>query len=314
MKGHVLALSGGVGGAKLVAGLAKILEPENLTVVVNTGDDFEHLGLTICPDIDSVVYSIAGLNDLERGWGMAGESWQAMKSLQALGEEDWFNLGDRDLGMHLARSWRLRAGETLSNVTSRLTRAVGIQHLIAPMSDAPVRTQLVTEAGTLDFQRYFVRERCKPIVSNICFEGASGAPPSPALDAALQSPDLRLVIICPSNPYLSVDPILAIESVRARLKALSVPIVIVSPLVGRRALKGPLAKLMTELGYDVSNLTIARHYAGLADHIVIDYADEDDAEFLEGLGFSVTTTATVMRNPQDQEQLACVTLSIRCNL
>lgn len=314
MKGHVLALSGGVGGAKLVAGLAKILEPENLTIVVNTGDDFEHLGLTICPDIDSVVYSIAGLNDLERGWGMAGESWQAMRSLQALGEEDWFNLGDRDLGMHLARSWRLRTGETLSNVTSRLTRAMGIQHLIAPMSDAPFRTQLVTEAGTLDFQRYFVRERCQPIVSKICFECSCGAPPSPALDAALQSPDLRLVIICPSNPYLSVDPILALEGVRATLEALPVPIVVVSPLVGRRALKGPLAKLMTELGSDVSNFTIAKHYAGLADHMIIDHTDEHDAEVLESLGVLVTTAATVMRNPQDQEQLARVTLSIGYDL
>ncbi|MBW8784971.1 MAG: YvcK family protein, partial [Novosphingobium sp.] len=177
---HVLALSGGVGGAKLAAGLAAVLPPERLTIVVNTGDDFEHLGLTICPDIDSVVYALAGLNDVERGWGVADETWQAMAMLRRLGEADWFNLGDRDLAMHLARSWRLRAGETLSEVTARLTGALGIGHAVVPMSDVPVRTEVETATGWTEFQRWFVGERCVPEVHGIRFAGAASAEPAPA--------------------------------------------------------------------------------------------------------------------------------------
>ncbi len=172
---HVLALSGGVGGAKLAAGLAAVLAPEDLTIVVNTGDDFEHLGLTICPDIDSVTYALAGLNDTVRGWGVKDETWQAMAMLRGLGEADWFNLGDRDMGMHIARSWRLREGETLSQVTARLTRNLGIAHAIVPMSDAPLRTQVETAEGWMDFQRYFVAEQCRPVATGVRFEGSPGA-------------------------------------------------------------------------------------------------------------------------------------------
>ncbi|MFT4056755.1 MAG: 2-phospho-L-lactate transferase CofD family protein, partial [Novosphingobium sp.] len=211
---HVLALSGGVGGAKLAAGLAAVLAPEDLTLVVNTGDDFEHLGLTICPDIDSVTYALAGLNDTVRGWGVKDETWQAMAMLRALGEADWFNLGDRDMGMHIARSWRLRAGDTLSQVTARLTRELGIAHAIVPMSDAPVRTQVGTAQGWLDFQRYFVAEQCRPVATGVRFEGASDAVPSPAFAAALAREDLGAIVVCPSNPYLSVDPILSLDGVR----------------------------------------------------------------------------------------------------
>jgi len=209
-KGHVLALSGGVGGAKLAAGLAMVLPPEQLTIVVNTGDDFEHLGLTICPDIDSVVYAMAGLNDTVRGWGVADESWQAMAMLGRLGEADWFNLGDRDLATHIARSWRLRSGESLSQVTVRLAGELGIAHPIAPMSDAPLRTQVQTDAGWLDFQRYFVAEQCKPAVKAIRFAGLPAAP-SPAFATALARDDLAAVVFCPSNPFLSVDPILTVS-------------------------------------------------------------------------------------------------------
>jgi LPPG:FO 2-phospho-L-lactate transferase len=306
---HVLALSGGVGGAKLASGLAAVLAPEDLTIVVNTGDDFEHLGLTICPDIDSVAYAMAGLNDTERGWGVAGETWQAMAMLRDLGEADWFNLGDRDLGMHIARSWRLRAGETLSQVTARLTRQLGIAHAIVPMSDAPLRTQIVTETGALDFQDYFVREQCRPVAQAIRFEGAETASPSPGFAAALARPDLAAVIVCPSNPYLSVDPILALPGVRSTIASLAVPVVIVSPLVGGKALKGPLGKLLNELGAQDGNHAIARHYRGLATHLLIDAADASDVEELRAENVSVTVTGTVMVNAEDRARLARVALS-----
>ncbi len=214
---HVLALSGGVGGAKLAAGLADVVAPGDLTIAVNTGDDFEHLGLAICPDIDSVLYALSGFNDADRGWGVRGETWQAMGMLRMLGEADWFNLGDRDLGVHIARSWRLRAGDSLSSVTQRLASALGIVHTISPMSDTPVRTRIGTAQGWLDFQRYFVAEQCRPVATGVCFDGAASAAPAPALARALDSADLGAIVVCPSNPYLSVDPILSVGGVRDAL-------------------------------------------------------------------------------------------------
>ncbi|WP_404481477.1 2-phospho-L-lactate transferase [Novosphingobium sp. BL-52-GroH] len=308
-KKHVLALSGGVGGAKLAAGLAAVLAPEDLTIVVNTGDDFEHLGLTICPDIDSVTYALAGLNDTVRGWGVKDETWQAMAMLRGLGEADWFNLGDRDMGMHIARSWRLRKGETLSQVTARLTRNLGIAHAIVPMSDAPLRTQVGTAEGWLDFQRYFVAEQCRPVATGVRFEGAPGAAPSPAFAAALAREDLGAIVVCPSNPYLSVDPILSVDGVRAAIMARRVPLVAVSPLVGGTSLKGPLAKLLGELGKPVSNASIADHYGDLLDHLVIDAGDADDGGDLRGRGLCVTVTPTVMCDAEDRERLARVALT-----
>ena len=307
--GHVLALSGGVGGAKLAAGLAAVLPPDRLTIAVNTGDDFEHLGLTICPDIDSVVYALAGLNDGERGWGVVCETWQAMAMLGRLGEAEWFNLGDRDLAMHIARSHRLRSGDALSEVTTRLTRALGIAANVVPMSDERVRTQLQTEAGWLDFQQYFVAEQCRPEVRAIRFEGTPGAAPSPGLAAALSRTDLAAVIVCPSNPFLSVDPILAVDGVRARLEAMTAPIIAVSPLVGAKALKGPLAKLLGELHKSVTNLAIAKHYEGRLGSIVIDHVDAADAEGLREAGLSVTIAGTVMFDAADRMRLARVALS-----
>ena len=306
---HILALSGGVGGAKLAAGLAAVLPPERLTIVVNTGDDFEHLGLTICPDIDSVVYALAGLNDTERGWGVAGETWQAMAMLRALGEPDWFNLGDRDLGMHIARSRHLAAGESLSEVTARLAKSLGIAPAIVPMSDSPVRTQVETAEGWLDFQRYFVAEQCRPVARAIRFAGTPGAAPSPGFAEALARPDLSAVILCPSNPFLSVDPILAVDGVRAALESLAVPVVAVSPLVGGKSLKGPLGKLLGELGLANSNAAITAHYRQLIDHLLIDTSDGSDAEGLRTGGVSVTVTGTVMCAAQDRERLAREALS-----
>jgi len=301
--GHVLALSGGVGGAKLAAGLAAVLPPERLTIAVNTADDFEHLGLTICPDIDSVTYALAGLNDTVRGWGVMNETWQAMEMLSRLGEADWFNLGDRDLGMHIARSWRLREGESLSQVTARLTGELGIRHAVVPMSDSPVRTQVRTDEGWLDFQRYFVAEQCRPVAREIRFEGA-GAEPSPGFAGALDRKDLAAVVICPSNPYLSVDPILSLAGVREKLAATDVPVIAVSPLVGGTAIKGPLAKLLGELGKPCDNSAIADHYEGLVDCLFIDDADRNDEQGLRKAGLSVTVTQTVMREATDRERLA----------
>ncbi len=301
--GHVLALSGGVGGAKLAAGLAAVLPPERLTIAVNTADDFEHLGLTICPDIDSVTYALAGLNDTVRGWGVMNETWQAMEMLSRLGEADWFNLGDRDLGMHIARSWRLREGESLCRVTARLTGELGIRHAVVPMSDSPVRTQVRTDEGWLDFQRYFVAEQCRPVAREIRFEGA-GAEPSPGFAGALDRKDLAAVVICPSNPYLSVDPILSLAGVREKLAATDVPVIAVSPLVGGTAIKGPLAKLLGELGKPCDNSAIADHYEGLVDCLFIDDADRNDEQGLRKAGLSVTVTQTVMREATDRERLA----------
>lgn len=309
MSGHVLALSGGVGGAKLCAGLAEVLPPGQLTIAVNTGDDFEHLGLTVCPDIDSVVYALAGLNDTVRGWGVADETWQAMAMLRQLGEADWFNLGDRDLAMHIARSWRLRSGETLSAVTARLTGELGIAHRVVPMSDALVRTQVETDKGWMDFQQWFVGRQCGPAVRAIRFAGTPGATPSPGLAEALARPDLAAVVICPSNPFVSVDPVLAVDGVRAALMQRGVPVVAVSPLVGGQAIKGPLAKMLAELGRSCDNFAIADHYAGLVEHLLIDQADAADAPDLAARGVRVTVTATVMCSADDRMRLAREALS-----
>ena len=307
--GHVLALCGGVGGAKLAAGLAAVLPPERLTIVVNTGDDFEHLGLAISPDIDTVVYTLSGLSDEVRGWGVADESWQALTQLNRLGEADWFRLGDRDLAMHIARTRRLHAGETLSQVTADLARRLGIAPPIVPMSDDPVRTKVLTEAGELDFQRYFVAEQCRPLARAIRFEGAAAARPSPGFAAALGREDLATVIVCPSNPYLSIDPLLAVPGVRARLAGLRVPRLAVSPIVGGKAIKGPLAKLMVELGASVDGAGVAQHYLGLIDRLMIDEQDRAEASAIEASGVAADVAPTVMRSHADRVALARAALA-----
>jgi len=309
MSGHVIALCGGVGGAKLAFGLASALPPEDLTIVVNTGDDFVHLGLHVSPDIDTVAYTLAGLSDRQRGWGLAGETWNFMASLRALGGEDWFQLGDRDLAMHVERTRRLAAGETLSEITAALTAALGIRHPVIPMSDRPVRTIVQTAEGELAFQRYFVGEQCRPVATGIRFEGAAHATPSPGLSAALSRPDLAAVIVCPSNPYLSVDPILAVPGVRAALDALKAPIVAVSPIIGGRALKGPAAKLMAELGVTPGVIAVAKHYRGLLDGLVIDTADGGETAALRTAGVEPLVTEAVMISDDDRVRLAQETLA-----
>ena len=302
--GHVIALCGGVGGAKLAFGLAKVLPATDLTVVVNTGDDFEHLGLAVSPDIDTVVYTLSGLSDRERGWGLAGETWGFMSALRRLGGEDWFQLGDHDLAMHVERTRRLAAGETLSAVTAQLAAALGLAPAIVPMSDQPVRTWVDTEIGPLAFQPYFVRERCVPVAKAVRFEGAGAARPSSAFVAALARPDLDAIVICPSNPYLSVGPILAIPGVRAAIQSTAAPTVAVSPIVGGEAIKGPAAKLMRELGHTPGVGAVASHYRGLIDGLILDDADAGDAEQVRELGVATCVTATVMRTDADRARLA----------
>jgi len=309
VSGHVLALCGGVGGAKLAAGLAAVLPPERLTIVINTGDDFEHVGLSVSPDIDTVVYTLSGLADEVRGWGVANESWQAIEQLGRLGEPDWFRLGDRDLAMHIARTRRLRAGETLSQITADLARRLGIGPALVPMSDDPVRTKVETEDGVLDFQRYFVAEQCRPLARAIGFAGAREAKPSPGFAAALARKDLGAVIYCPSNPYLSIDPLLSLPGVRQQIAALKTPRVAVSPIVSGQAIKGPTAKLMTELGASVDVVGVARHYQGLIDKLIIDEADAAEAPRIEALGIAVETAPAIMRSQADRISLAKATLA-----
>lgn len=301
-----IAVSGGVGGAKLALGLAGVLPPEQLLIVANTGDDFDHLGLRICPDLDTVMYTLAGLACRERGWGLAGESWNGMDMLRRLGGEAWFQLGDRDLATHLQRSQRLRQGASLSEVTGELCRALGVQHPVVPMSDDEVATIVHTADGKLAFQQYFVREQCRPQVTGFHFEGVAAAQPSPRFASALASPHLKAVLVCPSNPYVSVGPILAVPGVREALAASTAPVVAVSPIVGGLALKGPAAKMMAELGVPASPLAVARHFLGAVDAWVIDEQDAAQAPAIEALGLAVEVAQTVMKSDEDKRALAQV--------
>jgi LPPG:FO 2-phospho-L-lactate transferase len=300
--GHVLALSGGIGGAKLALGLSRVLAADDLIVVANTGDDFEHLGLAISPDLDTLLYTLAGLSDEERGWGRRAESWNFMTALAALGGESWFQLGDRDLATHVERTRRLRASETLSAVMDDFRRRLGIRARLLPMSDDPVRTRLRTDAGWLDFQDYFVRRRCEPVVREIAFAGAEAARAQPEFLAALCDANLRAVIVCPSNPLISIAPILALPGVREALRDCPVPVVAVSPIVGGRAIKGPTAKMMRELERTPSAGEIARFYAEFLDGLVFDESDAPPP--LAAARLRMIPAATVMATLADRDALA----------
>ncbi len=294
----IIALAGGVGGARLAHGLARVLPPGELTVIVNTGDDFEHLGLHISPDPDTVLYTLAELADAERGWGLRGETFHAMEALGRLGGENWFALGDRDLATHIERTRRLAAGDTLSAITADFAARLGISQAILPMSDDAVRTIVHTDAGALPFQDYFVRLHCAPRLISLEFAGAETATPSPALRAAMARADLRGIIICPSNPFLSIGPILAMPGIRSWLAGRRVPCIAVSPLIGGKAVKGPAAKILAELQIETTPRAIALHYQGLIDGLMIDEADAAD-RFGE-----CAVTATLMRDIADRERLA----------
>lgn len=300
----ILGLAGGVGGAKLAKGLAEVLGPKELTVVVNTGDDFEHLGLAISPDLDTVMYTLAGISDAVRGWGLEGESWNFMQQLEKLGGEAWFRLGDRDLATHVQRTQCLREGLSLSRATQLLCASLGLTHPIVPMSDDPVRTLVHTDAGVLGFQDYFVRRRAEPVVTRLEYAGANEARIADGFRAALDDPELRAVIVCPSNPYLSIAPILALPGVREALRKCRAPVIAVSPIVAGQAIKGPAAKIMRELGSEPSSIAVARFYEGLIDGLVVDRADAALAGAIERRGMQCFVTDTVMREPGDRAALA----------
>lgn len=307
----IIALSGGVGGAKLALGLSRIMPPKDLMVVVNTGDDFEHLGLSISPDIDTVAYTLSGLANRELGWGRHDETWSFMETMESLGGDTWFRLGDRDLALHVERTRRLKRGETLSQVTADLCRRMGVAPSVVPMTDDPVRTRLLTEHGWLDFQEYFVHRRCEPVVSQLQFQGAGAARPHPAFIAALSDPSLEAVVICPSNPFISVEPILAIPGVREALMACKAPIIAVSPIIAGRAVKGPTAKMMTELGLDPTAGTVAQRYAELLDGYVIDHADMSEVVSIDA---RVTLAQTLMTTIEDREALARIVIEAAATL
>jgi LPPG:FO 2-phospho-L-lactate transferase len=304
--GPVVALSGGVGGAKLALGLCRSLMPDTLTVVANTGDDFAHLGLQISPDLDTLLYTLSGQDNPELGWGRRGETWTFMAALEALGGQTWFRLGDGDLATHVERTRRLTAGESLSEIIDDFRRRLGIAARLLPMSDDPVRTRLRTPDGWLDFQDYFVRLRCEPVITELSFEGATTASAHPGFLAALADPRLRSVVICPSNPFISIDPILAVPGVRAALRQCRAPVVAVSPIVAGQAVKGPTAKMMAELGLPVDAATPARHYRDFLDLYI---ADEADAAAVRELDMPVVLASTLMRSLADREALAQTVLA-----
>jgi LPPG:FO 2-phospho-L-lactate transferase len=296
----VVALAGGVGGARLADGLAQILAPENLTVIVNTGDDFEHLGLYICPDLDTVCYTLAGLANPATGWGRSTETWRALETLATLGGPTWFRLGDHDLGMHLERTRRRRLGQPLSQITRHFCRALGIQVSVIPASDDPVATWIDTDEGALPFQEYFVHRQCQPKVAGFRFDGAEQARPAPdVLEAILQA---DLVVFCPSNPWVSIDPILAVPGIRQAIT--SRPTLAVTPIIGGQTVKGPAAKMFTEMQIEPSALAVAQHYGNMLKGFVLDRIDAFQAQDIQSLEIKPYLTGTLMRTIQDRGRLA----------
>jgi len=296
----IVALAGGVGGAKLADGLAQVLPAADLIVIVNTGDDFEHFGLTICPDLDTVCYTLAGLANPETGWGRVGESWNALKSVELLGGPTWFWLGDRDLGTHLERTRRLQAGDALGAITADFCRAWGVRVRVLPMSDQAVRTIVDTDEGELPFQQYFVERACEPRVRGFRFDGVEQAKPAPGVLYAIKECDL--VIICPSNPWVSVAPILSVPGIRSALE--NKIIVAVSPIIGGQAVKGPAAKMFTELGIEPSALAVAKHYGNLLRGFVFDRVDEVQKPDIAGLGIMPLAIDTLMKDRAARARLA----------
>ena len=301
MSGTVLALAGGVGGAKLVLGLSRVLGEGELVVVGNTGDDFNHLGFAISPDLDTLLYTLAGLADRTRGWGRQDETWKFMEALEQLGGPTWFRLGDADLALHAERTRRLAAGETLSAVTDRLRQQLGVATRILPMTDDPVRTRLRTSQGWLDFQDYFVRLRCEPVVQELSYVGAEAARPLPEVPELLAGDTLRAVVICPSNPFLSIEPILAIPGMRAAIAGCRAPVVGLSPIIAGQAVKGPTARMMKELGIEATAGAVARRYADLLDVFIVDQAD---AGTVMPDGVECVLEHTLMTTLGDRERLA----------
>ncbi|MBV1869510.1 MAG: 2-phospho-L-lactate transferase [Gammaproteobacteria bacterium] len=306
-----LAISGGVGGAKLALGLSQLLD-EKLSIVANTGDDFNHFGLKVCPDLDTLMYTLANINDKKRGWGLENETWNFLEAMKALGQESWFQLGDRDLATHITRTNLLDRGMSLSEVTTKLGKQLEIKSLIFPMSDQDVTTKVCLKKGEwIPFQDYFVKQQCKPEVEAFRFDGISQSKPSPALEACLDDPSLKGIFICPSNPFVSIDPILSIPGLIKRLKEHSAPVIAVSPIIGGQAIKGPTAKIMKEFNIPQSALSVAKHYGSLLDGYIIDNEDAHLKDQCLSLGVKVHATNTMMKTLADKISLAseCLTFS-----
>lgn len=301
----VVALAGGVGGARMVDGLSKVIDSKNLTVLVNVGDDFEHYGLKICPDLDTVCYTLAGLENPKTGWGRALESWEAIGVSAQLGGPTWFRLGDRDLGLHMERTRLLRDGFLLSAIISRFCQVWGISVNVIPVTDTPVPTQVMTDNGDLPFQEYFVRLRCEPAVRGFRFVGVEIATPAPGVIEALEA--VRTIIFCPSNPWVSIDPILAVPGVRQAIRSCSRNggrVLAVSPIIAGHTVKGPAAKMFQELGINPSALAVAKHYHGLITDFVLDHADANLVDEIARLGIRPWVTNVLMRDVDDRKRFA----------
>jgi LPPG:FO 2-phospho-L-lactate transferase len=299
---NVVALAGGVGGAKLAYGLAQLVPADQLTIVVNTGDDFEHLGLYIAPDLDTVMYTLAEVANPVTGWGVRDESWKMMSALARYGGPTWFQLGDRDLATHLLRSKWLREGYPYNWVTGELCRRLGVRCTVLPMSEQPVRTMIQAEEGELAFQEYFVKQRCEPVVKSIHFAGVEEAQPSREVTNAIRKADA--IIFCPSNPLVSIGPILALPSLRRIIAAAQVPKIGVSPIIKGEALKGPAAKMMSELGMEVSATGVAKQLKDVLTGFVIDHLDEAHQDTINAMGLRTLVTATIMNNDEARVRLA----------
>jgi LPPG:FO 2-phospho-L-lactate transferase len=297
---RVVTLAGGVGGAKMAHGFDQVLPKGSLTVIVNTGDDFEHLGLKISPDIDTVMYTLAGLADPERGWGRADETWNCLDTLKRIGGPSWFQLGDRDLALHLERTRRLSNGERLSAIIDDLCKALGVHSFVLPMSDDRVATMVHTSEGELAFQTYFVELRCEPEVHGFRFDGIESAKPTQGVLEALAEADV--IVFCPSNPWVSLDPILAVQGISEMVKQKLV--IAISPIIGGRALKGPAAKMFQQMGFEASAVSVAEHYQVYLDGFVMDQADLELESEVHDIGVEVCVTQTVMRNIEDRKILA----------
>jgi len=304
VSGCIALFCGGVGGAKMAAGFAATLAASDLQIIVNVGDDFEFCGLNISPDLDTVMYTLADRHDAEKGWGLRGETWTTMQRLIELGGPSWFQLGDQDIATHLWRTSLLRQGQSLSDVTHTLSRAHGIAHSIVPATDERLRTQIRTGDGLLDFQDYFVRLRAQPVALEILYAGAEHARPSPALRDCLAHPSLRAIVLAPSNPWLSLGPMLAIPGVKETLGRRGLPVIAVSPIIAGKAVKGPAAKLLGELGAEITVYGVAQFYRNVATHFVIDQQDAMHADRIRALGMKVHCTDILIPSPARQRSLA----------
>lgn len=304
----VVALAGGVGGAKLALGFSYILGPEELTVIVNTADDDRFYGLHISPDLDTVMYTLAGVSNAERGWGLQEESFRTLGRLREYGVDAWFNLGDLDLATHLLRTQMLDEGKTLSEICAKLTDSLGVQHRLLPATDDSIRTMVETDIGIMTFQEYFVKNRCEPLVKSINFEGSENCQITNEVKQSLNRMDL--LVFCPSNPFVSLAPILSVPGFKELVESYPGKSVAVSPIVGGKAIKGPAAKMLKELGHDVSSLGVARQYVDLCDTFIIDEIDVSLKAGIEALGMEVLVTNTIMETDQDKKQFAEFILNI----